>query len=48
MEGGELFQRIQDRVDGAFTERGRSLEFSKGIVSLKNAIYFIIQKQLRL
>lgn len=24
MEGGELFQRIQDRQDGAFTERGRS------------------------
>ena len=23
MEGGELFQRIQDRADGAFTERGR-------------------------
>lgn len=22
MEGGELFQRIQDRQDGAFTERG--------------------------
>lgn len=22
MEGGELFQRIQDRADGAFTERG--------------------------
>lgn len=22
MEGGELFQRIQDRPDGAFTERG--------------------------
>lgn len=21
MEGGELFQRIQDRADGAFTER---------------------------
>jgi len=21
MEGGELFERIQDRVDGAFTER---------------------------
>ena len=24
MEGGELFQRIQDRADGAFTERGRN------------------------
>lgn len=24
MEGGELFQRIQDRPDGAFTERGKS------------------------
>jgi len=23
MEGGELFQRIQDRQDGAFTERGK-------------------------
>lgn len=23
MEGGELFQRIQDRPDGAFTERGK-------------------------
>ena len=23
MEGGELFQRIQDRADGAFTERGQ-------------------------
>ena len=22
MEGGELFQRIQDNADGAFTERG--------------------------
>lgn len=22
MGGGELFQRIQDRADGAFTERG--------------------------
>lgn len=22
MEGGELFQRISDRVDGPFTERG--------------------------
>jgi hypothetical protein len=22
MEGGELFQRIQDRQEGAFTERG--------------------------
>lgn len=22
MEGGELFQRIQERTDGAFTERG--------------------------
>lgn len=25
MEGGELFQRIQDRQDGAFTERGKKL-----------------------
>jgi hypothetical protein len=25
MEGGELFQRIQDKQDGAFTERGLSL-----------------------
>lgn len=23
MEGGELFQRIQDRQEGAFTERGK-------------------------
>lgn len=23
MEGGELFQRIQDRAEGAFTERGK-------------------------
>lgn len=23
MEGGELFQRIQERQDGAFTERGK-------------------------
>ena len=22
MEGGELFQRIQERADGGFTERG--------------------------
>lgn len=26
MEGGELFQRIQDRQDGAFTERGEICE----------------------
>jgi hypothetical protein len=26
MEGGELFQRIQDRQDGAFTERGKMWE----------------------
>jgi hypothetical protein len=26
MEGGELFQRIQDRQDGAFTERGEMWE----------------------
>lgn len=24
MEGGELFQRIQDNVEGAFTERGNN------------------------
>lgn len=23
MEGGELFERIQNRQDGAFTERGK-------------------------
>lgn len=23
MEGGELFQRIQERADGGFTERGK-------------------------
>jgi hypothetical protein len=26
MEGGELFQRIKDRQDGAFTERGKMWE----------------------
>jgi len=36
MEGGELFQRIQDRQDGAFTERGEmwetvSLPFSSSL-----------------
>lgn len=25
MEGGELFQRIQERQDGAFTERGNDV-----------------------
>lgn len=34
MEGGELFQRIQDRADGAFTERGT---FSMK----KNVMYFL-------
>lgn len=29
MEGGELFQRIQDRQEGAFTERGTKLKFSQ-------------------
>lgn len=29
MEGGELFQRIQDRQDGAFTERGMTAPSSK-------------------
>lgn len=28
MEGGELFQRIQDRQDGAFTERGTASAFA--------------------
>lgn len=29
MEGGELFQRIQDRQDGAFTERGLLFLFER-------------------
>lgn len=29
MEGGELFQRIQDRQDGAFTERGLHIFMSE-------------------
>jgi hypothetical protein len=47
MEGGELFQRIQDRQDGAFTERGINFAFSYGICSFKTFRVFlsnIIQK----
>lgn len=37
MEGGELFQRIQDHNDGAFTERGKFKIFLYFI----NLVYFI-------
>jgi len=46
MEGGELFQRIQDRQDGAFTERG-TISHSYGICLFKTPRVFlsnIIQK----
>lgn len=41
MEGGELFQRIQDRQDGAFTERGLIIiwnGFSFSFVKPKNIL----------
>lgn len=38
MEGGELFERIQDRQDGAFTERGKGNEF---IVIYRKLVSFI-------
>lgn len=28
MEGGELFSRIQERADSAFTERGNTISLS--------------------
>lgn len=38
MEGGELFQRIQDRPDGAFTERGNGFYINNKFL-LHNMIY---------
>jgi len=40
MEGGELFQRIQDRQDGAFTERGT---ISHLLVEFKSSRVFFFQ-----
>lgn len=35
MEGGELFQRIQDRQDeGPFTERGKYIDLTKTNIGL--------------
>jgi len=53
MEGGELFSRIQERADTAFTERGSYLQllqanpvicFSCLLISL--AFYFLIIKKI--
>lgn len=38
MEGGELFQRIQDRQDGAFTERGKLKVFLLDLSCLLSAL----------
>lgn len=40
MEGGELFQRIQDRQDGAFTERGCVHFFAFCFAKLTRTIKF--------
>lgn len=41
MEGGELFQRIQDRQDeGPFTERGMFLIFNTEFLNKNNHFYF--------
>ena len=37
MEGGELFQRIQDRQDGAFTERGKKIIKYNVFLILRNS-----------
>lgn len=43
MEGGELFQRIQDNQDGAFTERG---EITKSCYRIRHRVKFQAMKSL--
>lgn len=42
MDGGELFSRIQDRGDQAFTERGNMLLLTSFLALATAALYFII------
>lgn len=41
MEGGELFQRIQERADGAFTERGIYLALSLSFSLLHWSVLYL-------
>ena len=43
MEGGELFQRIQDRADGAFTERGIFWVFKFRLQISKKVLFLLFR-----
>lgn len=48
MEGGELFQRIQDRAEGAFTERGNNFSvYNKTTFKISKSTIGTFEKVLK-